>query len=286
VIPAHNEGENLVDTVECILDNTDYPAFEIIVVDDGSTDGSGEIVARRFGRRAQVVHGQNLGVPGARNLGAQHASGDALVFLDGHCYVQPPWMAQLVEPLAQPHVGMVGPGFADLRRGDTQAGYGAMWRSPMLDMRWLPRQGDTPYAVPLLPGGCQVMRRANFERLGGFDGGMTRWGSEDHEISLRFWLMGYELVAQPQTLIHHLFREKQNYHVDQAQIGYNRLRLALLHFNPTRLARVIESFQPTRDFAQIMIWLLHSDTMQRRAQWMEERCRDDDWFFARFNYNL
>ncbi len=42
VIPAHNEGENLVDTVHCVLENTAYPDFEIVIVDDGSTDGSGD----------------------------------------------------------------------------------------------------------------------------------------------------------------------------------------------------------------------------------------------------
>ncbi|NJN19410.1 MAG: glycosyltransferase [Oscillochloris sp.] len=286
IIPTHNEGENLVDTVECILDNTDYPAFELIVVDDGSSDGSCDTVARRFGRRAAVVRGQDLGVSGARNLGAHHAAGDLLIFIDAHCYVQADWMRLLVAPLEQPQIGMVGPAFADLRRGDMQAGYGAIWQNAMLDMGWLPRRSDTPYAVPLLIGGCQVVRRRDFARLGGYDSGMTRWGSEDLELSLRFWLMGFESVIQPQALVHHLFRDRQNYHVDQAAICYNRLRMAFMHFNPVRLARVVDALKPAYEFARIMIMLMQSDTMQRRNQFLEARCRDDDWFFARFHYDI
>ena len=284
VIPAHNEGENLVDTVRCVLENSDHPDLEVIVVDDGSTDGSGERVTSNFGSksRVSVVPANGLGVAGARNLGAQAAAGQVLVFLDGHCYTPPGWMASLIAPLADPEAGIVGPCFASLVRDEGARGFGIRWKDASLEFEWLPQRGDAPYPVPLLPGGCQAVRRDVFERLGRYDGEMTRWGAEDQELSLRAWLMGYRVVVQPQATIYHLFRDRHPYQVQTAKIIYNRLRMALMHFQRDRVARVMEHYRNMSCFSECTIWLLESDVMDRREKLRAVRSRDDDWFFAQF----
>jgi len=83
VIPALNEGENLVDTVRCVLENTAYPDFEIVVVDDGSTDGSGDRLSHVIGNdgRVGMVRAEGVGVANARNLGATCASGKILTVI-------------------------------------------------------------------------------------------------------------------------------------------------------------------------------------------------------------
>ena len=164
VIPSHNEGENLVDTVDCVLANSSSEAIEVLVVDDGSTDGSGERVAARFAAdpRVRVLRASETGVAGARNLGARQSTGHLLVFLDSHCYTPPGWLPRLTEPLADPAVGMIGPAFASLEHGNGARGLGITWRGPSLEIEWLPQQQEAPYPVPLLPGGCQAMRRADF----------------------------------------------------------------------------------------------------------------------------
>jgi glycosyltransferase involved in cell wall biosynthesis len=124
VIPAHNEGENLVDTVRCVLENTAYPDFEVVVVDDGSTDGSEDHLSEVFGndRRVGMVRAEGVGVAHARNLGATCASGKILIFLDAHCYTPPHWMDGLIQPLAETRIGMVGPVFAMMRHGSDAQG--------------------------------------------------------------------------------------------------------------------------------------------------------------------
>ncbi|UCE47489.1 MAG: glycosyltransferase, partial [Phycisphaerales bacterium] len=231
VIPSHNEGENLVDTIRSVLENTAYPDFEVVVVDDGSTDGSGDRLSNVFGNdnRIGMIRAEGVGVANARNLGATYASGKILVFLDGHCYTPPNWMAGLIQPLADTRVGMVGPSFAIMRRGSDVRGWGMTWRDASLELEWLGQRKNTPYPVPLLGGACQAVRKADFERLGYYDAGMTRWGSEDQELCLRYWLMGYEVLVQPQTVIYHLFRKSHCYDVQVQKIIYNRLRLAMLH---------------------------------------------------------
>ena len=288
VIPSHNEGENLVDTVRCVLENTAYPDFEIVVVDDGSTDASGDRLSNVFGNdsRVGVVRAEGVGIANARNLGARCASGKILIFLDGHCYTPPNWMAGLIQPLADTRVGMVGPVFAIMRRGNDARGLGMTWRDASLEVEWLDQREDTPYPVPLLGGGCQAVRKADLERLGYYDAGMTRWGSEDQELCLRYWLMGYEVLVQPQTVIYHLFGKSHRYEVQTQKIIYNRLRLAVLHLSNERVNRVLTYHSNASGFDEIMGWLQQSDVMSCRDQFQELRCRDDDWFCTRFGCRI
>lgn len=284
IIPTYNEGTYLIETVKCILKNTVSSDYEVIVVDDGSTDGSCDLIGAgaENDSRISVVRTTGLGVAAARNYGVGYAKGDILIFLDAHSYTPPGWITELILPFIDPQVGMVGPAFSSLN-GDTSArGLGATFRDVSLQMAWLPQKGTKSYSVPLLPGGCQAFRKRDFKNIGGYDTGMTRWGSEDLEISLRSWLMGYRVVVQPSVLIYHLFRNKFPYHVEVQEIIYNRLRMALLHFNGERLARVFDHYKTTSGFGKLISSLFESDTKEKRQQLHRLRCRDDDWFFSEF----
>jgi len=284
VVPARNEAENLSDTVGCLLETSGDAAFEIVVVDDGSEDGSGAAADQRFAGdpRVRVLRAEGLGAARARNLGAQAAYGEILVFLDGHCWCPPGWLAELTAPLADPRIGLTGPAFADLLSDHGARGYGVAWPGPDLSMSWLDRQADTPYPVPLLPGGCGALRRDLFDRLGGFDAGMGCWGFEGEELSLNVWLSGYEVWIVPDCLVRHLFRARHPYPVVPADVLHNRLRLASVHFSGQRLARVIERCHAEPEFGHALAALIQGDTAQRRSVCRETRVRDDDWWCRRF----
>jgi len=115
---------------------------------------------------------------------------------------------------------------------------------------------------------------------------MTRWGSEDEELCLRYWLMGYDVLVQPQTVIYHLFRERHPYEVQAHKIIYNRLRLAMLHLSNERIDRVLNYHRSMPGYDEAMGWLQRSDVMSRRSQLQELRCRDDDWFCTRFGFRI
>jgi len=113
VIPTLNEGDMLTMTVENILSVTTYPEIEIIVIDDGSTDGSCDRYRSSAGQ-VRVVTTKRLGIPMARNLGAEQAQGDYVLFLDAHCTVSPNWIDRFVAALAPRDVAIVGPAFTRL----------------------------------------------------------------------------------------------------------------------------------------------------------------------------
>ena len=285
ILPAHNEGQNLVDTVAYVRQNSGDVDLEVIIVDDGSDDGSAQAaLGRGDDPRLRLVQGQGLGVAGARNLGAARARGQALVFLDAHCYVPPGWLAPLVSALQGAAVGMVGPVFAGIREITARA-CGITWGDARLENVWLP----PPAAVTEVPfhiGACQAVPAAVFREVGGYDAGMTRWGSEDIELCLRLWLLGYRVLAQPDSLVFHLFRPRHPYAVDASQALYNKLRLALSHFDEARLSRALRPMMAHPDFHRSLARAFLDDTLAHRACLLTRRQRDMDWFCRHFTITI
>src|SRR3954466_15903198 len=97
VVIALNEGKNLQNTVEN-LEATLPKNHEIVVVDDGSTDGSADFLLRRKGL-AKLIRSQQLGTAKARNLGARHTKGSVIVFTDAHMSMEPGWWKPMLEKL-------------------------------------------------------------------------------------------------------------------------------------------------------------------------------------------
>ncbi len=80
IIPTYNSGSYLIDAVESVL-NQDYPNLEIIIVDDGSNDGS-TLLLESYNYKIQILHSENLGAASARNIGILVAKGEFIAFLD------------------------------------------------------------------------------------------------------------------------------------------------------------------------------------------------------------
>ena len=281
VIPTCNEGEMLHKTVESILEQTIYPEIEVIIVDDGSKDGSTE----RFKNSQDpvtVITSMDLGIPRARNLGAEHAKGEYVLFLDAHCTVSPNWIDRFIKALSAPDVAIVGPSFTRLTEPEPR-GCGMIWMNPKLETAWLePLDTKRPYEVPITPGGCQAFRTATFKSMGGFDTGFTKWGFQDEEICLRAWLLGFRVLVDPEIVIAHYFRESAGYDVADEDILFNFLRMLHLHFSPPRIRRSIASLGTYPNLERTLDRLYEGDVFELRAEMAAARVRSDDWFFKVF----
>jgi GT2 family glycosyltransferase len=281
VVPSHNEGGNLRDTVHALL-ATLPRSSEVIVVDDASDDGSSDfLTAGGYGGVRLLKPPHRLGAPAARNAGAAAGSADVIVFSDAH--VTPPmgWADVLLSALSRPGVGAVAPVISVAGRAAAR-GYGLSWSDAALNVVWLRPGGDACYPVPLLPGGFMAVRREAFDACGGFDPGLVRWGSEDQEISLHLWARGYECLLVPQVDVAHRFRRHFPYPVDAETALHNKLRVAAVHFGRRRFGLVIAALQGSPGFAPAMARLLDGDTAGRRSRLRLERTRDDNWFCERF----
>jgi hypothetical protein len=128
-----------------------------------------------------------------------------------------------------------------------------------------------------------VVRHEVFEAVGGYDEGLTRWGSEDVEFSLRVWLLGWTVRVDPRATVYHHFRTRPPYTVDVPEIVYNKLRMCFLHFDGERLARVLRP-QLALPHVETALARLFSDRTRDDASALRaRRVRDMDWFCERFS---
>jgi GT2 family glycosyltransferase len=295
VIPSLNEGDLLRRTVDAL--KASLPADgEIIVVDDGSTDGSTDFLSAPDARIMLLKPPRRLGSAGARNFGAAHAAGRLLVFCDAH--VAPPsgWTETLLAPLGNPDVGAVMPAMRAMRYPEDYGanaadspqarGYGLRWADAGLGVSWLGCRRPEPYPVPLLGAAFLAMRRNLFAAVGGFDPGIDVWGTEDAELSIRLWTLGFECLVVPGVDVAHKFRSSHPYRVEWESVIYNKLRLASIHFTPARAERVMTRLSGNAAFAAASTRLAGSDCIARADQLRAMRRYDDAWFFTRFQAEL
>ncbi|MFN7993354.1 MAG: glycosyltransferase [Bryobacteraceae bacterium] len=283
VIISRNEGRKLRETVEN-LEDTLPPRSEIVVVDDGSTDRSAEFLARS-GSRAKLYRGGGLGVAKARNFGGRRSHGEVLIFADAHMGFPTGWWKPMLDVLEDPRVGAVAPAIAGMDTKQVE-GYGIAFRGPQMEVRWIRRRPRGPQPVPILPGCALAMPRAVFERTGGgWDDGLLQRGNVDNEVSVRLWLLGYELFVVPEVIVEHHFRKRSPFPVTWPEYLHNRLRLAFVHFREERLGRVVASLRKYPGFGEALRLLLEGDTAARRRELFSARTRDDDWYCDRFGIN-
>jgi glycosyltransferase involved in cell wall biosynthesis len=284
-VPTLNEGELLEMTVENILGATDYPDFEVIVVDDGSTDGSCDRYRHGQGP-VRVVTTVGLGIPRARNVGAEHAKGANVVFIDAHSSVSPNWLDRFAQALSRKDVGIVGPSFTRLGESEPR-GCGNVWINHRLEAAWLePIATTKPYEVPITPGGCQAFRLDTFASIGGFDSGFTRWGFQDEEICVRAWSRGYRVLVDPEVVVGHYFRDKAGYDVADVDVLFNFLHMIHLHFAPEMIRRCIAALGDYPGLEAAIDRLYATDILSKRFDMRLAQRRGEDWLFRTFMPSL
>lgn len=204
VVTVRNDREALVGCLDALA-ALDYPTYEVVVVDDGSTDGTAEAArAHRLAAadRLRVVSVGDpdapLGIGASRNRGVEAASYDVIAFTDADCRPTPSWLAALapclaVHDLAGGRVRPAGSGPASAYEGVASSldmgAYGAQ----------VDPDGDTPY----LPTANLVGRRAVFEAVPFPD----RSVAEDVDVCWRAVAAGYDAVYAPEGVVRHDYRD-------------------------------------------------------------------------------
>jgi GT2 family glycosyltransferase/glycosyltransferase involved in cell wall biosynthesis len=210
VIPVFNGVSLTAQCLESIWNNTPFrDTFEIIVVDNGSTDGTRAMLDSHGSRVRTLSPGRNLGFAAACNRGAREASHDLIVFLNNDTMVLPHWLHPLVKALSDRRRAVAAGSRLLHPDGKTIGHAGFVFRHddrPVMLYRGfpsLPGIGDVRRRLQAVSGACMAVKREAFLSLGGFDEGYVN-GNEDIDFCLRVGEKGWEVWYEPDSRVIHL----------------------------------------------------------------------------------
>jgi glycosyltransferase involved in cell wall biosynthesis len=183
IVPAHDAAATLGRTLAALRAQELDEPFEVIVVDDGSTDETARIAEREDNVRL-VSDGKPLGPGPARNSGVAVAQGELLAFTDADCYPTAGWLRAGLAALAD----------ADLVQG-------AVRPDPGVDEMPFDRSVWVGAEVGLYETANLFVRRETFENVGGFDGTLPNAG--DFDFVSRCVASGSRLVVSREAVVHH-----------------------------------------------------------------------------------
>lgn len=195
IIPVHNDKANVV---RCLasLDTSRYEHYEVIVMDDASTDGTAD-AAEQMGARV-IRLDKNMGPAGARNLGAEQAYGEHLLFIDADVCVNADTLAGFAETLEQyPDADAV---FGSYDNEPEHRGLLSQYRN--LVHHFVHQSSNAEAAT--FWSGCGAIRKSTFLEHGGFDARYARPCIEDIELGIRLSKAGHRIILNRDIQATHL----------------------------------------------------------------------------------
>ncbi|MBI4515279.1 MAG: glycosyltransferase [Deltaproteobacteria bacterium] len=218
VICAFN-AESTMDACMRSLRELRYPNYEIIVVDDGSTDSTRAIAGRY--PEAKVIAQPNKGLSVARNIGAEAATGDIVAYTDSDCVVDPDWLTYLAYKFEQN--GFVAVGGPNLPPPENARIPACVAASPGGPTHVLLNDEVAEH----IPGCNMAFRRSALESVAGFDP-VYRAAGDDVDMCWRLQNLGHPIGFSPAAMVWHFRRNTIRAYVKQ-QMGYGKAE-ALLYF--------------------------------------------------------
>lgn len=241
VVVSYNTADHIMDCIES-LQALDYPDVEIIVVDNASTDGSVEMIRRRFPRVEVYDLPDNKGFAGGASVGLFGAAGEILCTVNPDVKLDKRWLRAVAATLSDPDVGVVGSRvlYPD---GKTLQHAGGVVHYPLATTDHIGRgeidrgQYNLPKKVSFVTGAALAMRRDVGRSLQFFDDSFFPLYYEDVDLCWRAEKEGLSTIYQPDALAYH----KETVTLDRKGSLYysfyhvNRIRFAVKHYTPEQL---------------------------------------------------
>jgi len=252
VIPCYNLGQYVDEAVSSVLAQT-FQDFEILIVDDGSTDAATQAILAGYARpKTRVIRAAHAGLAAARNLGLKHAAGRYLCALDADDTLEPSFLEKTL-------------GVLD---GDESLTFCSSWLRTFGEeaWEWKPERCDLPTLLwedTVLT--AALVRRDAVEAIGGYDTAMPEQGDEDWDLWLTLVERGHRGVILPELLFNYRRRAGSmstvcwygpghlpllQYRVAKHHATYDRYRLdVLLHQDDATAALLRRNDQLERHIA-------------------------------------
>ena len=221
VVPVHNGAACLAETLISIAAQADGRPIEVIVVDDGSEDRSGEVLETLADRyRLTVVRGPRRGAAAAINSGMRFASHPIVCQVDQDVVLERGWLTNLLPAFDDPSVAAVQGCYTN----DRNASFCSRVMAVDLEQRYAAMSGDPDHVCT----GNTAYRVAALQAIGMLDESIGY--GYDNDLSYRLTAAGYRLVFRKDARSRHRWRDGlRGYLLQQYGFGYGRLDLVARH---------------------------------------------------------
>lgn len=201
IIPVRNSQNSIEKCIDSVL-NIDYPNFELIVIDDGSTDNTAQILNKYRKNITIITNPSCLGPAKSRNLVSRQAKGEYLAFTDADCIVDKNWLKELISGFSGQGVVSVG-GSQGVPKDES--GFGRSVSKFMKKAGFISdymHSGKSEIVqVSHNPSCNAIYRKDIFLKEGGFLEGL--WPGEDVELDYRLRKKGYKIFFNPRAIVYH-----------------------------------------------------------------------------------
>lgn len=226
IIPAYNSAATVLDTITAIQ-NQQYlkDSFEIIVVDDGSKDGTANLVKKI--PNVKLISQPNSGPAAARNNGAKNASGEILVFTDSDTVPHPNWLYELIKPFDSYQIMATTGTYSQI---NTQSQLSTFIQRE-IELK------HKSYGDFILFGGTYnlAIRKELFEQIGGFNEEYKKASGEDTEICYKILSEGHKIKYVPTAIVGHYHPENIGKYL-KTQFTHGFWRAKLYYGFPKRIS--------------------------------------------------
>ena len=196
LIPAYNEENVIVETITSVL-FSDHKDLHIIVVDDGSTDKTGELLDTNFSRepRVRIVHQVNHGKAAALHLAMSQAHTEILVTIDADTEIEPDAISKLLRHFSDPKIGAVA--------GNVKVGNRSRWLTRWQALEYITSQNmekrafDLLNCITVVPGALGAWRKQAIEAAGGITADTV---AEDADLTIAIRRLGWRVSYDEEAI--------------------------------------------------------------------------------------
>lgn len=207
VLVTYNNLNLTIQCVNSILRNTTWPNYQLIVVDNGSEDGTGDYLERlrqEVPTAKVILNPDNRGFAAANNQGLREADGDILLLLNNDTVVPDGWLDPLVRHLSDPSIGLIGPVTNAVgNEAKIEVSYTDIQQMQDFADRYTEAHKGQSFDISMLAMFCVAFRRGILEEVGYLDEAFGIGMFEDDDYSRRVQAAGYRTVCAEDAFIHH-----------------------------------------------------------------------------------